>query len=270
MYPDSQSYHCFGCGISGDIFKFLMMEKNILFPEALKILAREAGLEYNFVTSPPTNKRQSNKVKHNTNSHPIHKVHNESLLLLPDSAFSEWFHSIAGTIQPLRYFDVGAYDLHSTVFWYRDIKNNLVNGKVVKYAPDGHRDKDKPPHFIYKKEDGYGQCLYGEFQLKTYDFTAPIILVESEKTAIWGYHLKPEYVWLATGGVNGLTEEKAKILSGRYVFICVDADKSARDDVERTLAVLTNAGAKPETKDFFQNRSDGFDLADWIVEYLSI
>ena len=42
---DKGFFHCFGCGASGDVYKFLMLKENLTFPEALERLAREAGIE---------------------------------------------------------------------------------------------------------------------------------------------------------------------------------------------------------------------------------
>jgi DNA primase len=42
--PSKQIYHCFGCGNGGDIFTFLVKYENLTFPEAMKALARRAGV----------------------------------------------------------------------------------------------------------------------------------------------------------------------------------------------------------------------------------
>jgi len=42
--PAKQIFHCFGCGSGGDIFTFLARSENLAFPEALKILAKRAGV----------------------------------------------------------------------------------------------------------------------------------------------------------------------------------------------------------------------------------
>ncbi len=42
--PAKQIFHCFGCGSGGDIFTFLARSENLSFPEAIKILAKRAGV----------------------------------------------------------------------------------------------------------------------------------------------------------------------------------------------------------------------------------
>jgi DNA primase len=45
VWPDRGFFHCFGCGASGDHFTFLMRRDNLEFPEALRALANQAGVE---------------------------------------------------------------------------------------------------------------------------------------------------------------------------------------------------------------------------------
>ena len=37
-------FHCFGCGVGGDVFKFLMLREGVSFPEAVESLARRYGV----------------------------------------------------------------------------------------------------------------------------------------------------------------------------------------------------------------------------------
>jgi DNA primase len=43
--PERQIYHCFGCGEGGDLFGFRMRVESLEFPEAIRVTAREVGIE---------------------------------------------------------------------------------------------------------------------------------------------------------------------------------------------------------------------------------
>jgi len=43
--PDKQFYHCFGCGAHGTAIRFIMEYDRLPFPEAVEVLARQAGME---------------------------------------------------------------------------------------------------------------------------------------------------------------------------------------------------------------------------------
>ena len=43
--PDRQIFHCFGCGVGGNAFSFLMQYERLSFPEAVELLAKKAGVE---------------------------------------------------------------------------------------------------------------------------------------------------------------------------------------------------------------------------------
>ncbi|HZD75637.1 MAG TPA: DNA primase, partial [Acidobacteriaceae bacterium] len=44
VHVTRQFYHCFGCGVSGDVFKFVQEIEKVNFPEAVKIVAQKCGI----------------------------------------------------------------------------------------------------------------------------------------------------------------------------------------------------------------------------------
>jgi DNA primase len=45
VHPDEQYFYCFGCGVAGDVIAFVQRMENVPFPEAVRMLAKRAGVE---------------------------------------------------------------------------------------------------------------------------------------------------------------------------------------------------------------------------------
>lgn len=45
VFPDTQSFYCFGCGAGGDVITFTMKMENLSYIEAVRLLAQRSGLE---------------------------------------------------------------------------------------------------------------------------------------------------------------------------------------------------------------------------------
>ncbi len=45
VYPDTQSFYCYGCGAGGDVITFTMKMENLSYVEAVRLLAQRCGME---------------------------------------------------------------------------------------------------------------------------------------------------------------------------------------------------------------------------------
>lgn len=133
-------------------------------------------------------------------------------------------------------YQLGLIDKKTMIFPFIDIKSQLRCLKRMKYGEDGKRCKNG------KKSIGIGficeslkvkgiipaawspkQCLFGEHLINKYP-SVPIIIVESEKTALICSMLFPDYIWLATGGCGHIKSiiNIRQILSKRKVLLIPD------------------------------------------------
>lgn len=58
---NKQMYHCFGCGVSGNVYTFVMKYENYSFPEAVKLLADRAGVKLPEAEYSEEQKRRANR-----------------------------------------------------------------------------------------------------------------------------------------------------------------------------------------------------------------
>ena len=138
-------------------------------------------------------------------------------------------------------YRLGASRDGGVIFWQIDEFDQLRDGKIMHYRPDCHRDHDRKPtwtayllrkHGQLPKDWNTDHCLFGlhllmeDARWKMAD--VKVAVVEAEKTAVIMSEVKPEYIWLATGGKTELNVAKLKPLEGRRIILFPDTDEDGQ------------------------------------------
>lgn len=152
----------------------------------------------------------------------------------PTCEFYAWMQKVLGkesAFAAINEYQVGSVD--NMIIWWQTDRNGVTRtGKIMKYKPDGHRDKEAafPVLWAHKhkrlKERFVGeelkQCLFGEHLLAKYP-SKPVCVVESEKTAVIMSQFERDFIWVATGGSQGIKNaERLQALKGRKVLLIPD------------------------------------------------
>lgn len=132
----------------------------------------------------------------------------------------------------------------STVFWQIDRNKNVRAGKIMQYDFEtGRRDKYK---ISWLKDMSLGkemQQIFFGIHLIDYFNDHKIGIVESEKTAlICDLYFDEKIVWIASGGLLGITEEKIKDLLGREVVLFPDL--SSKNSKNTAIKIWTDKAKK--------------------------
>lgn len=188
----------------------------------------------------------------------------------------------------------------AVVFWQIDRAGNIRQAKVMPYDPEsGKRIKEPDGLEVFRKgkyqaqpEDqkpgayfagkrllknydaNLVQCFFGE-HLLTARPSAPVAIVESEKTAVImaGYNPKP--IWIATGGANGAgwTEpEVFKVLEGRRVVLYPDLGMTHEwEEKAKILNTVCRASVSTLLEDNApqEDRREGYDIADYFIKQIT-
>jgi DNA primase len=75
VHPVRQIYHCFGCGVSGDVFKFVMELEKSSFPEAVRTVAEKCGIPV-----PRPRERSPEERRENQQRSVLIEIHREAAL----------------------------------------------------------------------------------------------------------------------------------------------------------------------------------------------
>lgn len=277
--PSKNIAHCFSCGWHSDGIGLVQLMEKCSYAEALRKIADInhipiiEGQGFSVPEYNPNLTRKKNRKQEPTHIDASHL--NGSL----GNSFVKWLCAIAdkkAVKETCELYRIGSKN-DDVVFWYINQNDEIVDGKVMRYKEDGHRNKEKPPYFLhgYVCKEGERDILpfFGEHLLSMQELKdKPVGIVESEKTAIICNIFEPFYVWLATGGkTNGTTNmrEKMRPLRGRKVFVFPDADavqmwgeivSSLRFayEIELTTEWMEQATEKDGEK---------YDIADIMVRY---
>jgi hypothetical protein len=163
----------------------------------------------------------------------------------------------------------------ATVFWQLDTQGKVRTGRIMLYNPTtGKRTKQPYNHITWvhsamKLADfNLNQCLFGEHLLK--DISKPVAIVESEKTAVIASLYFPNFIWLATGGLQNLSQKRCNSLKGRNVILFPDVNclekwqEKAKDLKSLESLTISNLLERKATE---AERQDGLDLADYLIRF---
>lgn len=134
----------------------------------------------------------------------------------------------------------------AVIFWQIDDCDLLRDGKIMHYRPDGHRDHDRKPTWAsylmrrsgrLPRQWNADHCLFGLHLLAADAASltaggaaraATVCVVEAEKTAVIMSALKPDCLWLATGGKTELSVARLSPLQGRRIILFPDTDETGQ------------------------------------------
>ena len=73
VHPVKQIYHCFGCGVGGDVFKFVMEMEKCSFPDSIRVVAEKCG-----IAMPAPRERSPEERRENQQRSALVEMHREA------------------------------------------------------------------------------------------------------------------------------------------------------------------------------------------------
>jgi DNA primase len=275
---DRQIFHCFGCGVGGNVFSFLMRMEGLPFPEAVRRLGDRAGIELQELSPTEEKQREESERFHRINEVACefyHRILMEEAEGIPgrrylkergfnaeisgkfrlgyapkrwealaehlaDKGFDPKWVQQLGLVRPGKE-GRGDYDLFRTRLLFPILD---LSGQVAAFG--GRVLDDSLPKYINSPESPIyhkGRILYGLYQGKEeMRRTGEVIVVEGYFDQLALYRAGFGNV-VATCG-TALTEDHARLLR-RYikrVILLFDQDRAGQKATFRAMDVLIGAG----------------------------
>ncbi len=275
IHDDKQFFHCFGCGVSGDIFKFCSLYDHLTWYEAIIKIADEIGEPLDFDTK-ATQSNFQQKTKHYTLYDRCRIFMNNVLLSTIGKAGMDYL--VGRNISPemINKFSLGylpyssgfLYDrikagsdfqddfLDSSGLFYKDSKDSLFDGRLIfpirtwdgKTIAFSARDiggyskakyRNSPETLIYSKKNN----LFGIYEsLEALKSKKKVIICEGNFDVIALHQAGIDYSVASLG--TAFTSEQARLIS-RYVThatLLFDSDEAGVKATVKTLITLQEKG----------------------------
>jgi hypothetical protein len=162
----------------------------------------------------------------------------------------------------------------ATVFWQVDFEGKVRTGKIMLYDVNtGKRVKNNGAKVSWAhselrlKDFELRQCFFGEHLLT--DEEKVVAIVEAEKTAVVASLFWPQFIWIATGGIQNFKLENCKHLSGRDVVVFPDLGGYEKwSQKMNSFSTIANFKISRFLEHYasIEERDDGWDLADYLLE----
>lgn len=130
VVEDKQFYHCFGCGRSGDVFKFIEEYRGVAFMDAVQIVAEKAGIALQYQARPA----QPTSVNPNQELYEIHQEASKfyQAILMTTKMGEEarhYLHERGLTDEVIRHFQLGLAPAEGN-YLYRNLSEKFSE-KVI-------------------------------------------------------------------------------------------------------------------------------------------
>ncbi|MCI8361862.1 MAG: DNA primase [Clostridia bacterium] len=275
--PDKQIFHCFGCGVGGNVFHFVSKIENISFREALETLAEKAGVELPTIDSDEDNKLLQLKSKvyeinkcaaefyhgnlYKPNAKPAQEYvkkrkmdnttlknfmigysnnsYNELYNMLKEKGFTEEEILASSLVNKTKEGKFIDRFRGRLMFPIQDVRNRVIafGGRVL----DDSKPKyiNSPENIVYSK----GRHLFGLNVAKKYETKMKkIIIVEGYMDAI-SLHQRGIHNVVASLG-TAMTDAQGHLLrnNSEQVVIGYDSDGAGQAATMRGLEILQSMG----------------------------
>ena len=277
--PDRQFYHCFGCGVGGNVFKFIQEIDRVTFVEAVKFLAERTGIALPERSGPSREEDAAADELYRANDLAQKYFHH---LLLNDEvgASARTYLQIRGlTDETIEHFGLGyappEWDALLKVAGRRGLSPQILERAglaLPRSTGSGHYDRfrdriafpianlsnrtiafgaralqpDQEPKYLNSPETPIyhkGRVLYGLSETRdVIRRQDAVLVVEGYMDLISLAQIGIQHV-VATSG-TALTEDHCRLLArfARQVVLLFDGDAAGSTAAMRALEVLLGAG----------------------------